>query len=118
VESDYVPWFNGRPYLTNKARTEAFFEEVTSGRTRYDIKVVVAIGDHDAMRLYEQIAAMKRIVKFVWLHNIRSGRGGPVVAEPDKNGLEWASDAIDKTTLVYGCVNQEAILRGLELALS
>jgi hypothetical protein len=40
VEEDYVPWFNGRPNLANLTKTEALFSEITSGRSRYNIRIV------------------------------------------------------------------------------
>ena len=119
VEPEYVPWFNGRPYLVSKANVKALFTDVVEGRSRYDIRVVVAIGDHDAVEMYRGLAAMKKVLRVVWLHNI--GRSGPTIAaaDPYKFGrTAWSLDEAAKTTLVYGCRNQKTILAGLKLALS
>lgn len=121
VESEYVPWFNGRPYLVNKAKVKALFDDLTGGRSRYDIRVVVAIGDHDAAELYRDLAEMKRVLRVVWLHNV-GGRSGPQIAPPTPGMFgrmkPWSEEAAAKTTLVYGCINQKTILSGLKLAIS
>ena len=121
VEEDYVPWFNGRPNLANLTKTIAMFSEITSGRSRYNIRVVVAIGDHDAVGLYQEIAALKKVVRVVWLHNMPAGHRRPTVVPSDANNLYgdgWTDETRNKVTMIYGCVDQAAILGGLELALS
>jgi hypothetical protein len=121
VEEDYVPWFNGRPNLANLTKTEALFSEITSGRSRYNIRIVVAIGDHDAAELYREIAALKKVVRLVWLHNIPVSRRRPTVVPSDANNLygeNWTAETRNKVTMIYGCVDQASILGGLELALS
>lgn len=119
VESEYVPWFNGRPKLVHKKEVHTFFRELTTGDTAYDIRVVVAIGDHDAADLYGQIAARRQVRKLVWLHNWKTENYRPKVSPPDGlSHLNWSVEAKAKTIFVHGCVNQETILGGLELALN
>jgi hypothetical protein len=118
VESEYVPWFNGRPKLVHKQEVQALFREITTGAAAYDIRVVVAIGDHDAVELYGQIAERRQVRRFVWLHNWATDNYRPQVTPPDSLAhLPWSLEAKAKTTFVAGCVNQETILGGLELSL-
>jgi len=118
VESEYVPWFNGRPKLVHNKEVHALFREITTGDAAYDIRVVVAIGDHDAVDLYGQIAARRQVRRFVWLHNWVTDNYRPKVTPPDSlSHLSWSLEAKAKTTFVAGCVNQETILGGLELSL-
>lgn len=121
VEPEYVPWFNGRPNLMGTAKTTAAFEELIAGRSRYNIRVVVAIGDHDAEEVYRQIVALPKVVRLVWLHNHKPGGRLPVIAQPQEVALPsrtWTDALRSKTTMVFGCSDQTTILRGLELALS
>lgn len=121
VEPDYVPWFNGRPTLVHAKGVDRLFREITGGTSKYDIRVVVAIGDHDAMELYGELAARKNVRRFVWLHNIRSSpRSGPEIVsatDPAWDLERWPAEAKAKTTLVLGCVNRESILTGLNMSI-
>jgi hypothetical protein len=118
VESEYVPWFNGRPKLVHRREVQALFREITTGAAAYDIRVVVVIGDHDAVELYGQIAERRQVRRFVWLHNWKTDNYRPKVTPPDSLAhLSWSLEAKAKTTFVTGCVNQETILGGLELSL-
>ena len=120
VEAGYVPWFNGRPKLVPQKEVTAFFRELTAGRSGYDIRVVVAIGDHDAEALYREIAERREVKKLVWLHNHHAdSRRAKIVPREHYlfSRLNWSSTALDKTTLVAGCVGCSSILAGLELAI-
>lgn len=116
VESEYVPWFNGQPKMVSRKEVSTLFHDLTLGQTPYEIRAVVAVGDHDAYNLYRSIAARVGVKRFVWLHNLPS-RTGPTVVPPTLHGHEWPSTALDKTTMVVGCRDEESILRGLELSL-
>jgi hypothetical protein len=120
VEADYVPWFNGRPHLVDKREVCVLFNAIVGGRSRYNIRVAIALGDHDATDTYLQIAKHSRTSRLVWLHNIRRGTEKPGVwADNVANRLHaWPEDARAKTTMLRACVDQETILAGLEIALS
>lgn len=118
VESDYVPWFNGRPHLVDKTKVQTLFNAIVAGESRYNIRVVIALGDHDAVEMYRQVAEQSRINRLVWLHNLRISPEGPGIWPASSSRLSlWPSSALDKTTLVHGCVDEATILTGLEIAL-
>lgn len=117
-EDSYIPWFNGKPVDLRKAEWERLFTQIVSGRSKYKIRVVVAVGDHDAAEMYEQLAALRSVTRLVWLHNDAvEGTRGPHIAATSSGFLGWSQELISKTTLVWGCSNQHQMIRGLDLAL-
>ena len=117
-EDSYVPWFNGKPVDLRQAEWERLFTQIVEGRSKYRIRVVVAVGDHDAAEMYEQLAALKSVMRLVWLHNDAvEGNRGPHVCRQPTEYLGWSQDLIRKTTLVWGCDKQSQMIRGLDLAL-
>lgn len=112
--AQYIPWFNGKPVSVRGEALEKLFYSITAGRSSYRIRAVVAIGDHDAMELYEQIAAFKSVLRLVWLHN--GGKGGAKLSGQDQLP-GWSREGLRKLKLVYGCTNQRQMLRGLDLAI-
>lgn len=118
-----TPWFNGQPKLLHERELKTLFRELTIGPNKYDIRAVVAVGDHHAVALYREIAMRFEIKKFVWLHNKRSPVGPKVVPlfYSDGTGMghceAWPAAATKKTTLVVGCVDEATILKGFELSL-
>lgn len=117
-EDSYVPWFNGKPVNLRQTEWSRLFMQIVEGRSKYKIRVVVAVGDHDAADMYKQLAALKSVMRLVWLHNDAvEGNRGPHVARTPTNFLGWSQDLINKTTLVWGCDNQYQMIRGLDLAL-
>lgn len=120
VESGYVPWFNGRPNLVNDKEVQNLFSAITTGDSKYDIRVVVAIGDHDAEDLYREITARQSVRRFVWLHNFAASQYGvtEIIAPDGDHCLQkWTAEAKAKTTLVFGCVDSDSILAGLRLSI-
>lgn len=117
-EDSYVPWFNGKPVDLRQAEWERLFTQIVGGRSAYKIRVVVAVGDHDAADMYAQLVALKSVKRLVWLHNDAvEGKRGPHIASTPSGFLGWSQDLIRKTTLVWGCDNQYQMIRGLDLAL-
>lgn len=118
-----TPWFNGRPKVLTEQELKVLFQELTLGPNKYDIRAVVAVGDHHAVKLYCEIAARFEIKRFVWLHNKKSPEGPRIVplfygdGTHLGSGPEWSPAATKKTTLVVGCVDEQTILKGLELSL-
>lgn len=115
-EDAYVPWFNGRPVNLRGADWERLFTQIIEGRSKYRIRVVVAVGDHDAADMYEQLAGLKSVMRLVWLHNDTGGASG-VRINRSHVYHDWEPDRVRKTTLVWGCTNQYQMIRGLDLAL-
>lgn len=122
VEADasYVPWFNGKPMLTEIGQITSLFNAICAGNSRFRVRVAVLLGDHDAVDRYGEIAALRSVLRVIWLHNYGDpdGRSGlpPVMAE--KTLLPaWSPEAMKKLTMVSGCGGQKTMLQGFELAL-
>lgn len=118
VDSDeeYIPWFNGRPASTSHREAERLFNDVCSGQSCYRVRVVVMLGDHDAVDRYEEIALLRSVTRVLWLHNdsTSSGRPEPAVASLLPG---WRPEAMAKLSMVAGCVDQSRMLRGFDMAL-
>lgn len=112
---EYIPWFNGKPVGVRGEALINLFNAITTGRSAYKIKVVVAIGDHDAVDMYAQLAAIRRVTQLVWLHN--SGPRRAKLANGDDFSGLWPEESCNKLKLVYGCHNQNQMLRGLDLVI-
>lgn len=120
AEEPYFPWMNGKPITTNVKEIPNLFHDVCAGRSRFKVRVVVCIGDHDAVDQYGSIAALKTVLRIVWLHNwADSGQRGRV--EPVLAGSVlspgWSPDSMDKLSMVRGCVSLGSMLRGFDVAL-
>lgn len=120
VESDeeYIPWFNGKPATTNVIDAIKLFEDVCTGQSSYRVKVVVFLGDHDAVNRYGDIAQLKSVTRAVWLHHYSESR--MVAPAPAPAGLlpDWPSEALAKLSMVAGCGDQPRMLKGFEIALN
>lgn len=118
VQSDeeYIPWFNGAPAATSVREAERLFHEVCSGQSRYRVRVVVMLGDHDAVSRYGNIAALRSVTRVLWLHNAKTSSGRP---EPAASRLlpSWSPEAMEKLSMMVGCVDQSRMLRGFDMAL-
>lgn len=120
TDDTYVPWFNGKPYTTDRAEIARLFREVTSGRGKWRVRAVVIIGDHDGVCLYQQIAALPRIARMAWLHNEQMDypKRTLSMAEGDARGLRgWPPESLQKVSMVYGCTTQPHMVKGLRMAL-
>jgi hypothetical protein len=111
----YTPWFNGKPAPMDKLQFAELLDRVIKGTSRYRVRVVVAIGDHDAEEMYEEILGVRQVTKLIWLHNDTDGNGGRAALASGRSRPRWASD---KLRLVYGCINAKEMLRGLKLSLT
>lgn len=119
ASAEYTPWFNGKPMLSELNQINNLFADICSGNSRFRVKVAVLLGDHDAVERYGEIAALRSVLRVIWLHNW--GDDGhsnkpPVMAE-DSLLPVWAPDAMKKLTMVAGCGGQRTMLQGFEMAL-
>lgn len=116
---EYFPWLNGKPVTTDVAEIPQIFDDVCSGRSRFTVRVAVFIGDHDAVDHYGSVAALKTVLRVVWLHNYRdsSSREGvtPVYAGSFLRP-GWHSDADRKLSMMAGCISMDSMLRGFDKA--
>jgi hypothetical protein len=113
---EYIPWFNGRPVATNPREVEKLFKDVCGGLSRYRVRVVVMLGDHDAVDRYGSIAELRSVTRVLWLHNASTRSAQP---EPAAGRLlpRWSPAATEKLSMVAGCVDQSRMLRGFNMAL-
>lgn len=120
VDSDeeYVPWFNGRPLITDAREVSKTFEDVCAGRSKFRVRVVVFLGDHDAVDRYGAIAGLRSVTRALWLHNrrVNTAQKRPVPAAPGMRP-NWSQDAMEKLSMVAGCVDQSTMLTGFDMAL-
>ena len=116
---EYVPWFNGKPYTTDRPTIARLFDEVTTGKGKWRVRAVVIIGDHDGASLYSQIADLKRIARMIWLHNEQcsSSRQIEMAEQADRRLHGWQPASERKVSMVYGCVTQPHMVKGLKMAL-
>lgn len=115
---EYVPWFNGKPFTTDRKEIARLFAAVTSGNSRWRVRAVVIIGDHDGEELYHQIAALRQIARMVWLHNDPGlDRSLCVADEADCKLYGWKPESVRKVSLVYGCTTQRHMVKGMRVAL-
>lgn len=113
---EYIPWFNGKPVATNPRAVERLFEDVCGGKSSYRVRVVVMLGDHDAVDRYGEIAALGSVTRVLWLHNVSTSSGQPEPA-PARLLPNWTPEAKEKLSMVAGCVDQSRMLRGFDMAL-
>lgn len=120
VEPDvgYTPWFNGKPMALSLEEQTRLFDDLIAGKSRYRVRVVVALGDHDAVEMYQGMTALRSITRLVWLHNDRltNDHKQPVLVN---SGLlpEWHPEQLKKLSMVGGCTNRGFMLAGFDLAL-
>jgi hypothetical protein len=116
----YMPWFNGRPVDVRGTALTTLFRNITTGKSSYKIRVVIAVGDHDAADMYEQLAGLQQVTRLIWLHNDsgrRSGTRNRVIKSPPEDCPGWVPDSLKKLSLIWGCHNQRRMLKGLALSL-
>lgn len=118
VDADeaYIPWFNGHPVTTDLSKISRIFNEVCGGLSEFRVRVVVFLGDHDAVRRYGLIADLRSVTRVLWLHNVATRGSYP---EPADRRLlpQWSAGAIGKLSMVAGCVDQPRMLTGFDMAL-
>lgn len=116
----YMPWFNGRPVDVRGTALTTLFRNIITGKSSYKIRVVIAVGDHDAVDMYEQLAGLRQVTRLIWLHNDsghRSGTRNRVIKSPPEGCPGWVPDSLKKLSLIWGCHNQRRMLKGLALSL-
>lgn len=113
---EYIPWFNGKPVATDPREVDRLFEDICSGESKFRVRVAVFLGDHDAVDRYGDIAALRSVTRVLWLHNFstRSGQPEPAAANLLPN---WTPEAMDKLSMLSGCVDQPRMLTGFDMAL-
>jgi hypothetical protein len=116
----YMPWFNGRPVDVRGTALTTLFRNITTGKSSYKLRVVIAVGDHDAVDMYEQLAGLREVTRLIWLHNDSGRRGGTrnrVIKSPPEDCPGWVPDSLKKLSLIWGCHSQRRMLKGLALSL-
>lgn len=116
---EYFPWLNGKPVTTDVAEIPQIFDDVCSGRSRFTVRVAVFIGDHDAVDHYGSVAALKTVLRVVWLHNYRDSSWRDCVTPVNTGSFlrpEWHSDAARKLSMMAGCISMDSMLRGFDKA--
>lgn len=119
--TSYTPWFNGKPVVMLREEQEVLFAALIAGKSKYRVRVVVALGDHDAEYLYEQMAALQAITRLVWLHNFDYDASGGKAGKRlriNTHGLtpSWTPSSMQKLTLVSGCTTCGSMLAGFDMA--
>lgn len=116
---EYFPWLNGKPITTNVAEIPQIFDDVCAGRSKFKVRVAVFIGDHDAVDHYQSVAALKTVLRVVWLHNYfdSSSRSGvtPVNAGSFLRP-GWSSETDRKLSMMAGCISTDSMLSGFDKA--
>lgn len=118
---EYIPWFNGKPVTTNYEQIRTLFEDVCAGKSKFKVRVVIVIGDHDGVERYGDIAEMKSVTQLIWLHNLGDADGmskaPPQAAPPHMIPNKWCAEALRKLTMLVGCGSQRTMLQGLKATL-
>lgn len=120
AHEDYFPWLNGKPLTTDVMEIPNLFFSLTGGESRFTVRVVVYIGDHDAVDRYRSIAELKTVRRAVWLHNFQSTETGKSVVPMGAGSFlfpDWSPEAGKKLSMVAGCTSMGSMLRGFDLAL-
>jgi hypothetical protein len=119
TDDAYVPWFNGKVHTTDRAAITRLFNEVVTGKGKWRVRAVVIIGDHDGAGLYQQIAALPRIARMIWLHNewLSPSRKLEIADGLNRRLYGWQPENERKVSMVYGCVTQPHMVQGLKMAL-
>ncbi len=111
--------------------TAAWYENILK---RYNVEVVVALGDWDAEWLYRHLADLPQLTKLAWLDNWSCNNlDQPMLRQdmfqkaqgldhadyyaPWKFSGKWSRSAQAKTRYVVGCKDAAHFVRGLETAL-
>lgn len=116
---EYFPWLNGKPVTTDVNEIPQIFDDVCGGRSRFTVRVAVFIGDHDAVDRYGSVAALKTVLRAVWLHNYRDSSWRDSVTPVDAGSFlrpEWHSDADRKLSMMAGCISMTSMLSGFDKA--
>jgi hypothetical protein len=116
----YMPWFNGRPVDVRGTALRTLFRTIITGKSSYKLRVVIAVGDHDAVDMYEQLAGLRQVTRLIWLHNASGRHGGlrnRVVTSTPEDCPGWVPDSLKKLSLIWGCHSQRRMLKGLALSL-
>jgi hypothetical protein len=119
AHEDYFPWLNGKPVTDAVREIPKLYEDVCTGHSRFKVRVVVLLGDHDAVHHYEKIAALKTVLRVVWLHNYRSSSDRRDAALEESSSFlapGWSTEVMEKLSLVSGCTTTTTMLRGFGLA--
>lgn len=120
AHEDYFPWLNGKPLTTDVKEIPNLFLSVMGGESRFTVRVVVYIGDHDAVDRYGSIAELKTVRRAVWLHNFQSTEADKRVVPMGAGSFlfpDWSPEAGKKLSMVAGCTSMGSMLRGFDLAL-
>lgn len=118
-DENYFPWLNGKPVTDDVKEIPQLYHDVCIGQSRFKVRVVVFLGDHDAIEHYKQIAALKTVLRIVWLHNYQSSSGRKNAALEESSSFlnpEWSPELMKKLSMVSGCTTTESMLRGFGLA--
>jgi len=118
-DENYFPWLNGKPVTSDVNEIKKIYEDVCAGQSRFKVRVVVLLGDHDAVARYEQIAALKTVLRVVWLHNYRPSLGRRNAALEESSSFlnpDWSAGLMKKLSMVSGCTTTESMLHGFGLA--
>ena len=116
----YMPWFNGRPVDVRGTALTTLFQNIITGKSSYKLRVVIAVGDHDAVDMYEQLAGLRQVTRLIWLHNASGRHGGTlnrVIKSPPEDCPVWVPDSLKKLSLIWGCHSQRRMIKGLALSL-
>lgn len=116
---EYFPWLNGKPITTNVAEIPQIFNDVCGGRSRFTVRVAVFIGDHDAIDHYGSVAALKTVLRVVWLHNYRDSSWRDSVTPVNAGSFlrpGWPPETERKLSMMAGCVSMSSMLSGFDKA--
>lgn len=89
----------------------AFYEAMIA---EYQVTHVVALGDHDAVDVYEMLALSQSIQQVIWLDNYNCNHQGPRVASPHVARRQAQANI----RYVTGCKGAPEFLQGLRVALT
>jgi hypothetical protein len=118
-DENYFPWLNGKPVTNNVKEIPQLYHDVCIGQSRFKVRVVVFLGDHDAIEHYKQIAALKAVLRIVWLHNYQSSSGRRNAALEESSSFlnpDWSPELMKKLSMVSGCTTTASMLHGFGLA--
>lgn len=119
ANEDYFPWLNGKPVTTNVAEIPQIFDDVCGGRSKFKVRVAVFIGDHDAVDHYGSVAALKTVLRVVWLHNYRDSSSWDSATPVSAGSFlrpGWPSETDRKLSMMAGCTSMSSMLSGFDKA--
>lgn len=79
---------------------------------RFDITHIVALGDHDAVEVYSELALMADVQAFLWLDNYNCNNQPPRLDRPNTSARARAV-----IRYVTGCQDASEFLRGMQVAI-